>query len=262
MGFGIIGGVVRLGSLFSGGGGLGDLGYMMAGLNIQWQVEIDEYCQKILELRFPESDKYRDIKKVEPSKLKSIDILAGGFPCQPFSQAGKQLGEKDDRNLWPQMFRFIKELKPRYIIGENVCGVESYIHDKVFVDLENEGYGHTPMLEIEAACFGYGNKRPRIWFVAYADSIGWQKASTRLENRIHPEVIHQWEDDPITIRIEDVRYRTQGIPSYLRGHDGGSFALDRLKLLGNGQVVACTAFIGSIIMEFEGINEPNRNTDG
>ncbi len=103
---------MRLGSLFSVAG-LGDLGWMMAGFEIQWQVEIDKYCQKVLDLRFPESDKYYDIRQFKPKEAKPVDIVAGGFPCQPFSVAGKQEGDQDDRNLWPEMFRIIKEIRQK-----------------------------------------------------------------------------------------------------------------------------------------------------
>jgi DNA (cytosine-5)-methyltransferase 1 len=113
---------MNLGSLFSGGG-LGDFGFQAAGFNIRWQVEIDEYCQKILALRYPESEKFRDIKTLRGVDLEPVDIITGGFPCQPFSVAGKQKGKEDNRYLWPEMLRVIKECRPRWVVGENVPGI-------------------------------------------------------------------------------------------------------------------------------------------
>lgn len=104
---------MKIGSLFSGGG-LGDFGFMAAGMEISWQCEIDEYCQKILALRYPESKKYRDIKILKGEELEKVDIITGGFPCQPFSNAGSKMGKSDDRHLWPQMFRIIQEVKPSW----------------------------------------------------------------------------------------------------------------------------------------------------
>jgi len=89
---------MRLGSVFSGGG-LGDLGFYLAGFEIAFQVEIDEYCQKVLNKRWPNVQKWKDIKKVKSEDLPECDIIAGGFPCQPFSIAGRQMGEKDDESL-------------------------------------------------------------------------------------------------------------------------------------------------------------------
>ena len=120
---------MKLGNLFSGGG-LGDFGFMAAGMEIAWQCEIDEYCQKILSLRYPESKKYRDIKTLKGDELEKVDIITGGFPCQPFSVAGRQMGERDNRNLWPEMCRVISETKPTWVICELevfACFVETKI---------------------------------------------------------------------------------------------------------------------------------------
>src|SRR3990172_13197899 len=103
---------LTVGSLFAGIGGF-DLGLERAGFQIKWQVEKDEWCKKILEKHWPGVRRYKDIHEVGAHNLEAVDLICGGFPCQPFSIAGKRKGEEDDRHLWPEMLRVISELKPR-----------------------------------------------------------------------------------------------------------------------------------------------------
>ena len=161
---------MKLGSLFSGGG-LGDFGFMAAGMDITWQCEIDEYCQKILALRYPESKKYRDIKTLKGEELEKVDIITGGFPCQPFSVAGKQKGKEDNRYLWPEMLRVIKECRPRWIVGENVPGIINMALDTVCVDLEAEGYEVWPIV-FPSHALGAWHKRDRLWIVCHSKHFG------------------------------------------------------------------------------------------
>jgi len=156
---------LRVGSLFSGGG-LGDLGFMMADCEIVFQVEIDEYCQKILNLRWPNVPKWKDIRAVKGSELPKCDIITGGFPCQPFSVAGKQMGEKDDRHLWPEMFRIISEVRPAWVVGENVSGFINMGLDPVLSDLEGIGYETTTFV-FPAHALGAPHRRERVWIVTY-----------------------------------------------------------------------------------------------
>lgn len=162
---------MKLGSLFSGGG-LGDFGFMAAGIEICWQVEIDDYCQKILALRYPGSKKYHDIKTIKGAELETIDILAGGFPCQPFSLAGKQKGQEDNRYLWPEMLRVISECRPRWIVGENVPGIINLALDTVCTDLESKGYEVWPIV-FPSHALGASHKRDRLWIVAHARHGSW-----------------------------------------------------------------------------------------
>ena len=162
------GGNLRVLSLFSGVG-LGDLGLMMAGMDIVGQVEIDGYCQNILKLRWPDVPKWRDIKRVRPEDLPTADLISGGFPCQPFSLAGKQGGTIDDRYLWPEMFRIIKAKKPKYVLGENVPGIIKLGLDEVLSDLEGEGYS-IRTFNIPACATDADHKRERIWILGYSGS--------------------------------------------------------------------------------------------
>lgn len=159
---------MKLGSLFSGGG-LGDFGFLAAGMEIAWQCEIDKYCQEILQLRYPESKKYRDIKTLKGEALERVDIITGGFPCQPFSVAGKQRGKDDNRYLWPEMLRVIAECRPRWVVGENVPGIINMALDTVCADLEAQGYEVWPIV-FPSHALGAWHKRDRIWIICHSKS--------------------------------------------------------------------------------------------
>lgn len=168
---------MRVLSLFSGIG-LGDLGLMMAGMEIVGQVEIDDYCQKILKLRWPDVPKWKDIKLVKPEELPTADLISGGFPCQPFSVAGKRRGKEDDRHLWPQMARIIEAKRPTWVLGENVSGIVKMGLDEVLSDLENLGYA-CQTFNIPACATDADHKRARIWIVAYSLSNKYRRAESR-----------------------------------------------------------------------------------
>lgn len=254
---------MRLLSLFSGAG-LGDLGWLMAGFDIVAQCEIDEYCQKVLALRFPESIKYKDIKELTGEKIKkevgAVDIVAGGFPCQPFSVAGKQRGKNDERYLWPEMFRIIEELSPSWIVIENVAGIINIAIETICYDLEAEGYEVAPIV-FPAHALGAWHKRQRVWIIAFmADAINGRPQNRRAES--NGSVIYK-EYENLRPTIEEfcrTWWKTE--PDVGRVVDGGSGRVDRFKALGNGQVVACTAFIGQRIMEFERLTLPAAGEKG
>ena len=130
------------GSLFSGIGGF-DLAAEWMGWENIFHCEISEFPRQILKYHFPNSICYEDIKKTDFTKHRGeIDIISGGFPCQPYSQAGKRKGKEDDRHLWPEMLRVIREVQPRFVVGENVSGLLTWNNGMVFheiiTDLENE----------------------------------------------------------------------------------------------------------------------------
>ena len=134
--------------------------------------EIDSFCTKVLNKNWPTVPVYNDIKELTYEKLKAnrlipIDILTGGYPCQPFSVAGLKKGEKDPRHLWPEYFRLIKECRPTWVIGENVSGHIKLGLDTVHQDLESEGYTFRTF-SISAASIGANHQRERIWTVAYS----------------------------------------------------------------------------------------------
>lgn len=161
------------GSLFSGIGGF-DLASEWMGWQNLFHCEWDEFGQKVLKHYWPYAELFTDIKKSNFTKYANkIDVLTGGFPCQPYSSAGKRLGKEDDRHLWPEMLRAIREIQPRYVVGENVRGLTNWnggvVFDEVQADLEAEGYEVLPFL-LPACAVNAPHRRDRIWFVAHSVS--------------------------------------------------------------------------------------------
>ena len=159
-------------SLFSGIGGL-DLAAEMAGIKTVGQCEWADFQTKILEKHWPDVPRWRDIRTLtaesfyEHTGLRTVDIVSGGFPCQPFSLAGKRGGENDDRYLWPEMLRVIRELSPLWVLGENVPGIVNLALDTVLSDLENEGYEAQPFI-VPACGVDAPHRRERVAILAYA----------------------------------------------------------------------------------------------
>ena len=163
------------GSLFSGIGGF-DLAAEWMGWENLFHCEWNEFGQKVLNYYFPNAESFTDITKTDFTKYANrIDVLTGGFPCQPYSLAGKRLGKEDDRHLWPEMLRVIREVKPRWVIGENVLGLVNWngglVFHEVQTDLEAQGYEVFPYV-LNAASIGAPHKRDRVWFVAYTNNKG------------------------------------------------------------------------------------------
>jgi DNA (cytosine-5)-methyltransferase 1 len=133
-------------------------------------VEQDPYCQAVLKHHWPDVPVLGDIRNVQGPDLPTRpDVICGGFPCQPFSHAGKQRAQDDPRHLWPEMFRLIRECRPTWVVGENVIGLVQLGLDEVLSDLENEGYA-TRTFNIPACAVGAPHIRQRLWIVAHADS--------------------------------------------------------------------------------------------
>lgn len=185
--------------LFEGIGGF-SLAANWAGWHTVAWCEINEFCQKVLSYHFPKAIKHDDIKRTDFSVYRGrVDIITGGFPCQPYSTAGKRLGKEDDRHLWPEMLRAIREIRPKYVVGENVSGLISWsgglVFDEVQADLEAEGYEVFAFV-LPAAGVDAPHRRDRVWFVAYTSGQrrktrklhnNWQdsaKNKTRLDNRL------------------------------------------------------------------------------
>ena len=196
---------MRHASLFSGIGGP-EVAAAMLGWENVFHCEINEFGRKVLEYWFPESDSYEDITKTDFTKYRgTIDILTGGFPCQPFSYAGRRGGQSDERYLWPEMLRVINEVRPTWVIGENVAGIGTMVEscevtdmgseatlfeasggihrytaefaftiERICSDLESKGYSVQPML-IPACAVGAPHRRDRVFFIAHnnfaSDSI-------------------------------------------------------------------------------------------
>lgn len=183
---------MRHASLFSGIGGF-DLAAEWAGWENVFHCEWNPFGQRVLKHHFPKSISYNDITKTDFSiHANQIDIITGGFPCQPYSSAGKRLGKSDKRHLFPEMLRAIKEIKPRWVIGENVRGLiswnEGMVFHEVYDDLEREGYEVQSFL-IPAASVGAPHQRYRVWFIAYnaANSISFRLQHSTKEREIRTE---------------------------------------------------------------------------
>lgn len=199
---------LRVGSLFSGIGAF-DYGLQCAGMGIVWQVEKDDYCRGILAKRFQNANRsITDVRQANAETLSAIDVIVGGFPCQPFSIAGRQQGADDDRYLWDEMLRVIADFRPAWVIGENVAAIASmaepigkpqmvskaitrlgnidsyeavYTQQQIVYlesfcqDLEEIGYTVQPLI-IPAAGIGAYHRRNRVWILAHANGA-------RLEGR-------------------------------------------------------------------------------
>lgn len=174
-------------SLFSGIGGL-DLAAEMAGFETVGQCEWADYPKKVLEKHWPDVPRWRDIRTLtkesfyEKTGLRTVDIVSGGFPCQPFSVAGKHGGKDDDRYLWPEMLRVIREICPLWVIGENVPGIVNLALDTVLLELESEGYEAQPFI-IPACGVDAPHKRERVCILAHAvDGSGAMRRHRELQN--------------------------------------------------------------------------------
>ena len=166
-------------SLFNGIGG-----FQLAAKWVGWKniahVEIDSFCNAVVKKHFPKSKCYTDIKEFNGKEYEgTIDIISGGFPCQPFSVAGKRRGKEDDRNLWPEMFRVIQEIHPAWVVGENVANLINFVEfEDALLDLESEGYEVQPFI-IPAVSVGAWHRRDRVWIVAYNEK--WRRSNISIK---------------------------------------------------------------------------------
>jgi len=175
---------MKHGSLFSGIGG-----FDLAAEWMQWEnvfhCEWNKFGQQVLKHYWPQSISYEDTTKTDFTVHRGrIDILTGGFPCQPYSTAGKRRGKDDERHLWPEMLRAIREIQPRWVVGENVRGLVNWngglVFDEVQTDLEAEGYEVQPFI-LPACGKDAPHRRDRVWFVAYSDKCNDGRRTTKDE---------------------------------------------------------------------------------
>ena len=176
---------MRVLSLFTGIGGI-DLGLERAGFTIAYHSEIDPYCQKVLRKHWPDVPNLGDVKNIKWEELDHVDVIAGGYPCQPFSTAGKRQGEEDPRHLWPYVRDAIRVLRPRYALMENVRGHLTLGFGSVLADLASLGYSAEWQV-LPASAFGAPHRRDRLFFVAYPNSSnttnGGQRANIQGQDQ-------------------------------------------------------------------------------
>jgi len=235
------------GSIFSGIGGF-DLAARWAGVQNTWQIEKDHFCQKVLEKHFPEVERYGDVTTINGKELQAVDIVSGGFPCQPFSSAGLRKGTDDDRYLWPEMLRIISDVKPTWVVAENVRGLLTQqggmVFEQVCTDLESEGYEVQPFV-IPAAAVGADHYRFRIWILA---NLNCEREQRRTKEPLSGKSILQESEDGGSFETFRVRSSIH-TPRLCDRTDGFS---KRLDALGNAIVPQIAYRIFKyIIMEIE-----------
>jgi DNA (cytosine-5)-methyltransferase 1 len=225
---------VTFGSLFAGIGGL-DLGLERAGMRCLWQVEIDPFCRKVLAKHWPTVPRFDDVTQVDKYNLPPVDLICGGFPCQDISLAGKGAGIDGERSgLWREMYRIICDVRPRYVLVENVSALTSRGLDRVLGNLAEGGFD-AEWDCIPAAAVGAPHRRDRVFVVAHSDYARleiWQDP-TGLREFSATVGAGQWATEP------DVGRVANGVPS----------RVDRLRALGGAVVPQVAEYIGRRIME-------------
>lgn len=238
-------------SLFTGIGGF-DLAAQWMGWENVFQVEKDKFCQDRLKEDFPNTKKHGDIKEFDGTQYRgTIDIISGGFPCQPFSINGKRKGTNDNRHLWPEMLRVIREIQPVWVVGENVPNIINMELENVCLDLESIGYKVQPFV-IPARSINAVHNRYRVWVVAYSPSI-------KQKRGIYKRSEHKGEVGriltPEGVRDAVHRYWENSLPKSrtVGGNDGLSCWVDRAKrteALGNAVVPQLVYEIFRIIEQY------------
>ena len=250
---------MNFGSLFAGIGGI-DLGLERAGMTCKWQVEIDDFCQKILTLRLPIATRFLDVHVCGNQNLGKVDLIAGGFPCQPISVAGSRLGEEDERWLWDEYYRIIREIKPRWIMVENVAGLRFTANGKLFGwvlrDLAQSGYDAEWFSIFSGEKFGLPHKRERVFLLAYPPGLGWNLLGDKTRNQIERSILQAQNKSGYRWRLKDGGHSAKSVgwvvePNIRGGNDGIPSELDkaRIKALGNAVVPQVAEHIGRMIME-------------
>jgi len=230
---------MKVGSLFAGIGGL-DLGLERAGMEVVWQVEIDDFCNRVLEKHWPDVKRYRDVRDVGKHNLEPVDLICGGFPCQDLSignQNGKGL-EGERSGLWREFSRVIGELRPSWVLAENVFHTWRRWMPTVREDLGERGYWNIP-LRLSASEVGADHRRTRGFVIAHSDRELIQDLSRRWCGscgEVEAEPLHSSWGTPASRMAR----RANGVPN----------RVDRLRALGNAVVPQVAEWIGRRIMEF------------
>ena len=227
-------------SLFTGIGGI-DLSAEWAGFESVGQCEFADYPTKVLEKHWPEVPRWRDIRDVTLESVRSkgirtIDLISGGFPCQPFSIAGEQRGKEDERYLWPEMFRVIKELRPTWVIGENVANFVNMALEEACADLESAAYEVQPFI-IPACAVEAPHQRQRVFIIGHVPDTECNRHQgvKRLPQNIG--TLKEWRESApraTTKLFDDVDWEKRAIESGFLGRNNGiPHRMDRIKCVGN-----------------------------
>lgn len=213
---------MKHGSLFSGIGGF-DLAAEWMGWENVFHCEWNEFGQRVLKHHFPKALSYADITETDFNVHRGrVDIISGGFPCQPYSSAGKRLGKEDERHLWPEMLRAIREIQPRWVLGENVLGLTNWngglVFEEVQADLEAEGYEVQPFI-LPAASVNAPHRRDRVWFVAYRNAPDSEQQGLQEQYRERQRCAEHWEDEGVFIGSKN-KLNERNAPDSVRSRRG------------------------------------------
>lgn len=226
-----------------------DLGLERSGMECAWQVEIDEFCRKVLMKHWPNVPKFEDVKEVGKHNLERVDLIAGGFPCQDVSWAGPGTGLSGARSgLWGEMFRVVCELRPRYILVENVAALLNRGAGRVLADLASIGL-NAEWETLRASDFGAPHRRERVFIVAYANEGDGQTGlgiepyrPRKIFSRGHQECVPIWlQAADQFVGMDD------GIPHRVYESRGGG--------IGNAVVPQVAQWIGERIMDTQRTSE-------
>lgn len=231
------------GSLFSGIGGI-DLGLERAGWECRWQVENDPYCQAVLRKHWPDVPKYGDVREV--TELEPVELIAGGFPCQPWSHAGLRRGADDERWLWPEFARIVRLLRPRVVLVENVTGLLDGGLGFVLADLAGSGFD-AEWSGLSACAVGAPHTRQRVFVVAYANGVNGE-AGLGSEQDGPRSVLSV--DHPACPPGNRADWTLATEAEAARDSDGSAGGLDRLRVerIGNAVVPQVAEWIGRKLM--------------
>ena len=219
--------------LFSGIGGFALACRMVGGIETVAFCEREAYAQRVLKKHWPDVPICNDIHEMKGNDYGTIDLITGGFPCQPYSTAGKRNGDADARALWPEMLRIIAEAKPRWVLGENVVGFKGVALDAMLDALENLGYS-CQTFDIPASSLGAWHRRSRLWIVAHLDGGGWN-AQPLLRTRAQERDSADDADRASAAQRGENPWMAE--PAVERVVYGLSRKLDKLRIKGLGNAI-------------------------
>jgi DNA (cytosine-5)-methyltransferase 1 len=255
---------IRFGSLFAGIGGF-DLGLERSGMECIWQVEIDPFCQKVLAKHWPDVRRFSDVGDVGAHNLEAVDLICGGFPCQDVSLAGNRAGLNGKRStLWSEFYRIVCEIRPRWVVIENVPGLLSSdnggFFSKILRELSSGGYDAEWRI-ISGSDVGAPHRRERLWIVAYpngsvgVDGILRERRPSFSKERKKSFWCNDWSEFTLVSRpvaiLQEWSGATMGQSPLVRMDDGIPDIMDRLHATGNAIVPQVAELIGRAITQAE-----------